>query len=482
MYLTVIDLPYAYELQILTGLFFPGCLLDTGNEIPADADRLILRREEGAVCALLSRDGEEYTTRWELDAGHTEKEECRQCCVALYRFLSPICGITPPWGVLTGVRPIRLVHDQLNAGMTPQQAAKVLGEEYLVSEQKLRLSLSTAVTQLPLLARSGRDSFSLYVSIPFCPSRCRYCSFVSHSIDKAKKLIEPYLERLHREISLIGEISAQLGLRLQTVYIGGGTPTTLTASQLSALCRHIAEVFDSFAPEEFTVEAGRPDTITPEKLSALREAGVTRISINPQTMNPAVLEAIGRRHSVDQTREAFRMAEQFDFPCVNADLIAGLPGDTPESFRASLEEVLSFHPENITVHTLSIKRASDFSGAEVIPGAAGKMLDFTQEALSAAGYLPYYLYRQKNTVENMENTGYSLPGYEGLYNLYMMDETHTVLSAGAGAVTMLRQPGGSRIERIFNYKFPYEYNSDFDEILRRKEQIREFYRRFPVSQ
>ena len=266
---------------------------------------------------------------------------------------------------------------------------------------------------------------------------------------------------------------------METVYFGGGTPTTLSAEQLQELIGTVRGSFDLSTVREFTVEAGRPDTITREKLLALRECGVDRISINPQTMNDEVLERIGRRHSAKQTEEAFWLARECGFGNINMDTIAGLPGESAESFRRTMQILTDWNPESITVHTLALKRSSNFNQNEdprQLDGAAAEeMVEYSQKILPQKGYAPYYLYRQSRMLANLENVGWSKPGFENLYNVFIMEETHTILACGAGAVTKYRQPGGERIERIFNFKYPYEYNTRFAEILQRKKGVKEFY-------
>ncbi|MCQ2478901.1 MAG: coproporphyrinogen dehydrogenase HemZ, partial [Clostridia bacterium] len=332
---------------------------------------------------------------------------------------------------------------------------------------------------------SRPESFSLYLSVPFCPSRCSYCSFVSHSVDKAKNIIPRYVELLCEELKITGEIANKLGLRLETVYMGGGTPTTLEANQLDTVLKTVRDNFDMSNVREFTVEAGRPDTVTIEKLKAIKTNGVSRISINPQTLNDDVLRAIGRNHTAQQAAEAFVLARKLGFENINMDLIAGLPGDTFESFKSTVERVIYYGPESVTVHSLSMKRASYMSISGEYPEIeAGKvasdMVDFARTRVSENGIVPYYMYRQSKTVGNLENVGYAKHGFEGLYNVYIMDETHTILACGASAVTKLREPHGNYIDRIFNFKYPYEYISRFEEMTDRKQGITEFYRKYPI--
>jgi oxygen-independent coproporphyrinogen-3 oxidase len=305
---------------------------------------------------------------------------------------------------------------------------------------------------------------------------------VSQTVQSAEKLLPEYVEKLAQELAFTGDMIRELGLRLETVYFGGGTPTTLSATQLNHLFQVIEKHFDLSYLREYTVEAGRPDTVTEDKLKAIAAAGIDRISINPQTLSDAVLQGIGRRHTAAQFFEAFELARRCGLNNINTDLIAGLPGDTEEGFAASLDGVLQLDPESITVHTLCLKRASNLviqRRADYEPSVmAANMIAHTGNVLSGAGYVPYYLYRQSRAVSNQENTGWSKPGKEGLYNVYIMDETHTILGCGAGAVTKLKQPQTEYLTRIFNYKFPYEYNARFEEMLSRKEQVKAFYEQF----
>ena len=299
----------------------------------------------------------------------------------------------------------------------------------------------------------------LYVGIPFCPTRCAYCSFVSHSVEKSLKLVEPYVEALLEEMESAGRLAREAGLRVRAVYWGGGTPTTLSESQLARTLDALAEAFDLSANLEYTVEAGRPDTVTPEKLAVLRSRGVGRISLNPQTMDDRVLEAIGRRHTAEDIRRSFALARERFPGQINMDLIAGLPADSTEGFCRSLEEVMALDPENITVHTLTRKRGADLNGMALSApdgAAVGTMLDYAMERLTAGAYAPYYLYRQKFSAGGFENVGWAREGTECFYNVAMMEELCSVLSLGAGGATKRILPGG-KILRCLNRKYPYEY-------------------------
>lgn len=397
----------------------------------------------------------------------------------LYKLLCDFTGLTQPWGILTGVRPVKLLR-RLAEESSEEQAVKKFEKDFFVSNEKIALSRETEHNERKILELSKPESFSLYVGIPFCPSRCSYCSFVMASIERAEKLIEPYTKLLCEEIKRTAEIASKLGLRLETVYFGGGTPTTLSAEQLDTVLGTVNKSFDMSTCREFTVEAGRPDTIDIAKLFALKENKVDRISINPQTVNDEVLKTIGRKHTAQQFFEAFELARKCGFDNINTDLIAGLPTDTPESFKNSLDSIVRLNAECITVHTLCMKRASRLTTEGVTLDLqqardAREMLAYTQNILGQNEYIPYYMYRQSRMVGNLENVGWSKRGFESLYNVYVMDETHTILACGSGGVTKLKRNNPDYLERIFNFKYPYEYIDRFDELIQRKSGIMQFY-------
>lgn len=397
----------------------------------------------------------------------------------LYKLLCDFTGLTQPWGILTGVRPVKLLR-RLAEESSEEQAVKKFEKDFFVSNEKIALSRETEHNERKILELSKPESFSLYVGIPFCPSRRSYCSFVMASIERAEKLIEPYTKLLCEEIKRTAEIANKLGLRLETVYFGGGTPTTLSAEQLDTVLRTVNKSFDMSTCREFTVEAGRPDTIDIAKLFALKENKVDRISINPQTVNDEVLKTIGRKHTAQQFFDAFELARKCGFDNINTDLIAGLPTDTPESFKNSLDSIVRLNAECITVHTLCMKRASRLTTEGVTLDLqqardAREMLAYTQNILGQNEYIPYYMYRQSRMVGNLENVGWSKKGFESLYNVYVMDETHTILACGSGGVTKLKRNNPDYLERIFNFKYPYEYIDRFDELIQRKSGIMQFY-------
>ncbi len=480
---------FHFELENVCRLFLPLEKVVTHHEESVEVDGLTVEctmEKEGAQMALRCRvrlDGfdEELASAVSSDSA-TLLDDCElELCTLLYHLLVKLLGFTHGWGLITGVRPVKLLR-RLTREMGAEAAMAYLRDKLLVGEEKRSLCATTLLNEDKVLQLSRPDSFSLYVSVPFCPTRCDYCSFVSQTVERAKKLIPVYVEQLCREIAYTGQIARDLGLRLESVYFGGGTPTTLSAEQLTALFRAVESSFDLSTLREYTVEAGRPDTVTPEKMAAIRAAGVGRVSINPQTLQPAVLADIGRKHTVEQFYDAFAMARAAGFDNINTDLIAGLPGDDFAGFSDTLDKIIRLSPESVTVHTLSMKRASnimlqrrpDFG----VEDDAVRMVRHTAAALPKAGYAPYYLYRQSRTVGNQENVGWAKAGHECLYNVYIMDETHTILGCGAGAVSKLKQPGTDYLERIFNYKFPYEYNSGVEEMLRRKDAIVGFYEKY----
>lgn len=480
MNLNIIDHPFHYEMEKLSRIFFPDdvTVYQEKNEIGNYVTTERIKAENGDIIkvkAVFSSDVREH----ECFVEHCDRFDnaCeKKMAQLLFKALSEITGYTPPWGILTGVRPAKLMQKHISQN-GEQAALDYFRNELFVSEEKSELAMTVAENEAAIIDKSRENSFSLYISIPFCPTRCSYCSFVSHSNEQAKKLMPEYVDKLCQEIKYTGEQIRKYSMRLESVYYGGGTPTTLSAEQYKRISDAIAESFDLSTVEEYTVEAGRPDTVTDEKLKAIKDSGCTRISINPQTFNDSVLEEIGRKHTSAQTLEAMRMARSNGFDNINTDLIAGLPTDTLESFNKTLDTVLSLSPESITVHTLSKKRSSTISTDHLETNDAelcGKMLSSASEKLIGGGYEPYYMYRQSKCLGNFENVGWAKKGYECLYNVYMMEECHTVIAVGAGAVSKLKNPYGDEIKRVYNFKYPYEYINKFEEIIKRKEQITEF--------
>jgi oxygen-independent coproporphyrinogen-3 oxidase len=468
---------FHFELENLTRLFFPNekitvirdfsepqppyIYTEVSDKITISVNIGSFNKSETAVKKLTDDDNELVSAQ------------------LLYKLLCDFTGLTQPWGILTGVRPVKLLR-RLAEESSEEQAVKKFEKDFFVSNEKIALSRETEHNEQKILELSKPESFSLYVGIPFCPSRCSYCSFVMASIERAEKLIGPYTKLLCEEIKRTAEIANKLGLRLETVYFGGGTPTTLSAEQLDTVLGTVNKSFDMSTCREFTVEAGRPDTIDIAKLFALKENKVDRISINPQTVNDEVLKTIGRKHTAQQFFDAFELARKCGFDNINTDLIAGLPTDTPESFKNSLDSIVRLNAECITVHTLCMKRASRLTTEGVTLDLqqardAREMLAYTQNILGQNEYIPYYMYRQSRMVGNLENVGWSKKGFESLYNVYVMDETHTILACGSGGVTKLKRNNPDYLERIFNFKYPYEYIDRFDELIQRKSGIMQFY-------
>ena len=480
---------YHYEMENLLRVFLPDIKIIRQEDISADEDYCLLALEGERIDISLCFEGKTYKRSESFsteDKVFSEGDDSffeRKMAVMLFDLLREITGYTPPWGILTGVRPAKLM-TKLSQKHGTEAAQEYFVNELKVSEDKTKLALMVSQNETPIIEGSSPDSFSLYVSVPFCPTRCSYCSFISHSNESAKKLIPQYVEKLCEEIRYTAEIAKQQCLRLESIYIGGGTPTVLTAEQLKRVTDEIGECFDLSDIREYTIEAGRPDSITEEKFTVMKNCSCTRISINPQTFSDSVLREIGRNHTSEETLSAFSMAREKGFDNINMDLIAGLPTDTLESFSATLDKAIELNPENITVHTLALKRSSTIvtEGKKTnSPLLTRDMLTMVQEKLTKAGYEPYYMYRQSKSLGNLENVGWAKKGYEGIYNVYMMEECHTILSVGAGAVIKLKAPYGNEIERIYNYKYPYEYIGNFEEIISRKKYIGEFYEKFPIQ-
>ena len=468
---------FHFELENLTRLFFPNEKITVIRDFSEPQPPYIYTEVSDKIT--ISVNIGSFNTSETAVKKLTDDDNELVSAQLLYKLLCDFTGLTQPWGILTGVRPVKLLR-RLAEESNEEQAVKKFEKDFFVSNEKIALSRETEHNERKILELSKPESFSLYVGIPFCPSRCSYCSFVMASIERAEKLIEPYTKLLCEEIKRTAEIANKLGLRLETVYFGGGTPTTLSAEQLDTVLRTVNKSFDMSTCREFTVEAGRPDTIDIAKLFALKENKVDRISINPQTVNDEVLKTIGRKHTAQQFFDAFELARKCGFDNINTDLIAGLPTDTTESFKNSLDSIVRLNAECITVHTLCMKRASRLTTEGVTLDLqqardAREMLAYTQNILGQNEYIPYYMYRQSRMVGNLENVGWSKKGFESLYNVYVMDETHTILACGSGGVTKLKRNNPDYLERIFNFKYPYEYIDRFDELIQRKSGIMQFY-------
>ncbi len=378
----------------------------------------------------------------------------------LLRCAEKLFDKTIPWGISTGVKPVKLARMFISK-FGRDKAKNILINDYSMTESKANLAIEACITEDRMMCKMGDNPCSLYISIPFCPTKCNYCSFVSCTTPRLLSLIPEYLTRLKDELEIISECIDKAKLNLKSIYVGGGTPAILDEGQIDFLLSSVKKHF-CYDGCEFTFEAGRPDCITPEKLKILHDYNVERISINTQTTNDAVLRSIGRNHTYEDYVRAMESAREVGFKCINTDLIAGLPGESLNSFKKSVTEVAALCPENITVHSFTLKKSSNFrmsgdKSFDVTDSEALYMTDFANEYLSSLDYSPYYIYRQKNTAGNLENVGYSKDGLESIYNVIMMGEYHTVLSAGAGSVTKIVLDDGNRVERIFSPKYPYEF-------------------------
>lgn len=479
------DYKYAAEQMLLT--LFPGekpVFAEPGE----DGDRAEITlftayKHSSAMCRLHIGDKEyrgraSITTEFLNDDLERERRMQRIIKLAFYRAGTRALGKEPVWGALTGIRPGKLMSQLLETGLTDNSALKRFCKDFCVSQERAELCLDTAHASINCAESLEKGDICLYIGIPFCPTRCAYCSFVSQSVEKSMKLIEPFLEALYREIDETAKVTESLDLRVISVYLGGGTPTTLSEEQLDTLLGRLHEKFDLSACREITVEAGRPDTITAEKLQVLSKRGVTRISVNPQSMNDDVLNAIGRFHTAEDIENAFKLARETANFDINMDLIAGLPSDTEESFRKSLERVIALEPQNITVHTLAMKKGSAITlGDYELPSAEAveKMLDYAKELLEDKNYAPYYLYRQKYMSGGFENVGWTKPCHDNIYNICIMEELCSIISMGGGASTKLCT-GTGRIERVFAPKYPQEYIERIDKVIADKQKIIDFYK------
>ncbi len=469
-----------YYVQTLCMVFFPGATFgeneQSGDGVP-EVSVNVYPDAEGGVTAYVSMKLNDKVC--DATASVTKDEsvtiathESIAVGRAMFSAGKELLAHTPPWGILTGVRPAKIAGALIRAGNGITKSKRILRDEYFLNPQKAALAVSVASLEMKILKKAQPRTCSLYISIPFCPTRCSYCSFVSYTTPRLLSLIDPYIEALCSDLEDTFNIIKRLGMRLSTIYIGGGTPTTLSADQLKRLLSCVARHTDTAELEEFTLEAGRPDTITAEKLAVAKEYGVTRVSVNTQTLNDDILREIGRRHTAKDFFDAFRLAKESGIKDINVDLIAGLPGDDFRNFSETVDRIIELDPTNITVHTFCVKKAAEVLKSNsnvysVSGGDAAKSVSYSQIKAKFAGYKPYYMYRQKNTVGNLENVGFAKEGHEGLYNVYMMEETQTIFAIGAGAVTKLvseRIENGKdrRIERIFTPKYPYEYLREYE--------------------
>ena len=411
-----------------------------------------------------------------LEGTEYQREGQRRRAMGRCFFLAAraLTGTTPPWGMLTGVRPVKLPTRSLLAGATPEQARKEMEEDLYVSPRRARLAVDCAQASAAVDKALSPNQVSLYIGIPFCPTRCAYCSFVSADVGRTLKLLDPYVDALITELEETGRVLKEAGLSVYSLYMGGGTPTTLSAQQLDRVLSAARTHLPLEGCVEYTVEAGRPDTITRDKLLVLKDQGIGRISINPQTLEDEVLRAIGRRHCAQDILDAYALAREVGFQSINMDLIAGLPRDSVHGFARSLEGVLALKPENITVHTLALKKGSGLMDRpELLPSGqeVAQMVELSLDALEAGDYRPYYLYRQKYMSGSLENVGWCRQGQESIYNIIMMEELQTVVSVGGGGVTKLVDRQAGKILRLPNPKHPHDYLSSLDKVLAQKQEL-----------
>ena len=466
---------HSYELSTLIREFFPLIRVDLersekqwGIELSEDEKTAVLRDENGSSLSSYT-----LTDPFDHYLGDAGKNYAK---VAVYKALEKVKGTLTPWGILTGVRPTKVAYQYLTEGCSPEETIRILQEAYLLREDKARLTTFVAKKEAAILEDHEGSDISLYGGILFCPTRCSYCSFISNDYRAYQKYADDYVDALAYEITSCKELLS--GRHIRSLYLGGGTPTTLNVSQL----RKVLEAFQEAVPfsslDEITVEAGRPDTITKKKLLLLKEMGVGRISINPQTMNQETLDRIGRKHSVESVKEAMAMAREVGFSSVNMDLIVGLPGEELPEVRNTLTEIEKLHPDNLTVHTLAVKRSSRMNELNEGKDLLGEslceyrkidaILTLCSESASRMGMQPYYMYRQKNMIGNFENVGYSIPGKEGRYNIEIMEERQSILAFGAGGVSKIYDPKINRLERVPNVKGVKEYIERIDEMIQRK--------------
>ncbi|MDF2889277.1 MAG: Coproporphyrinogen dehydrogenase [Lacrimispora sp.] len=471
------DQSFEQDIRELLMAFYPGERF-LHEENPDEEFRLLVRSVTGDDFFQLSLEDKEQkitktsTTEVDFSDRFETKNRIKRM---LYGMVGELTGRELPWGTLTGIRPVKIVMAKLLSGSNEEEVFDYMKDTYLTSDQKVNLSLEIAQKEFDLLsAIDYENGYSLYIGIPFCPTTCLYCSFTSFPISQWEKRMDDYLEALFKEMEFTAR--RMVGKTLDTVYVGGGTPTSLSAEHLEKLLGRMKKTFDFTNAKEFTVEAGRPDSITQEKLKVLKKYGVTRISINPQTMKEETLKIIGRRHTVEMVKDQFLLARSLGFDNINMDLIIGLPGEDMEDVRRTMEEIKSLGPDSITVHTLAIKRAARLNmfkeeyGDLKITGTQ-EMIDLTASYARSMGQEPYYLYRQKNMAGNFENVGYSVPGKACIYNILIMEEKQTIAACGAGTSTKVVFPSENRLERVENVKDVEQYIARIDEMIERKEKM-----------
>lgn len=470
---------YDYDIRaILLAFFEREKIVDVTNKEPGmESPRFLIAFEFGDQ-TVLGRIEEEGTVKIEkkIDFNYEDHGPGRRIMDKfIYQLLSEYTNRTLPWGTLTGIRPTKIVFQWLLNGMSDEEVEDKFCDTYLATRQKARVCTQVAKKEQEVLGRiTYEDEYSIYIGIPFCPTTCLYCSFTSFPLAKFSDRVENYLKALYKEMAYVAD--AYKNRKLTTVYIGGGTPTSLSASQMDELLTKVEEIFDLSLVREFTVEAGRPDSITKEKLEAIKAHPVTRISINPQTMNDETLKLIGRAHTVQETIDAFHLAREVGFDNINMDIITGLPGEDITHVEKTLHDIFQLKPESLTVHSLAIKRAAMLNREmeqyrSQVKGSTDEMLQLVDKTAQEMGMNPYYLYRQKNIPGNLENIGYAVEGKESLYNILIMEEKQDIIAMGAGASTKCVYLPENRIERSENVKNVDHYIERIDEMIERKRQL-----------
>ena len=466
-----------YEMNIFINIFF-----ERNEDGTIETD---FSHENDLICVktVIDFDGKIYNSVYEYPFRNSETDpkiikkiySCA-CTKSFIRAAKKIRNIELPWGVMSGIRPAKSVRQFREQGKSEAEIREILKSVYEVSEKKIDLATKVAENEKKILARIKKNSVSLYIGIPFCPSRCLYCSFVSTDVKNSGKYMDEFSDLLCEEIKKTGDLLKEYGFFVQNIYIGGGTPTTLSCENLEKIFKALKENIDLENLDEFTLEAGRPDTITYEKMELSKKYGVNRLSINPQTMHDETLERIGRKHSVEMFLDAFKIARNVGFSNINTDLIAGLPGESFSDFKESIDKICELNPEDVTVHSMCVKRAARLNetGEKLTEyKEMNKMLDYASEKMAEIGKEPYYMYRQKNISGNLENVGYSGPEHMSSYNINIMEEAQTIIALGGGGSSKIVM--GDRIERVVNFKEPYEYIRRFDEILDKKEECFKFF-------
>ncbi|MEA5084558.1 MAG: coproporphyrinogen dehydrogenase HemZ [Lachnospiraceae bacterium] len=462
-----------HEVQTIIQVFYANMHYYQSDEIATEGITVVSYLSDTISRAEVYKNGE-LVAQHEVEysnIGITPREKKRVIKMALYMCLKELTGYSPKWGMITGIRPAKTVNELFDSGCDQNEARCFLVDKYFASEEKAELTIEVAKAEREILSRNKDGDYSIYIGIPFCPTRCLYCSFTSYPLNQYKKMVDGYLDKLIEEIEFVaGRLDKN---KLMTLYIGGGTPTSLNEAQLERLLCVVKNNFATNLALEYTVEAGRPDTITREKLEILKKYGVNRISINPQTMNQKTLDLIGRHHTVEEVKTVFKMAREVGFDNINMDLILGLPEETTEDVVHTMEEIYQLNPDSLTVHTLAVKRASrlkeKFDDYTLTEGALmEEMIAISAEYAKKMDMKPYYMYRQKNMIGNFENVGYCREEKECIYNVEIMEEKQTIIALGAGGTTKVYNGQSNQLTRVFNVKSVEDYTSRLDEMLERK--------------